>query len=175
MAGTDHFQLLFGVRRSVRYHSRRQAFFEGVDRWTSFALLLLGAGSVALVLRGIDGVAVLAGCSVAVLSGLKLVFAFGLRAGQHAQFVRDFVSIEKKLVADPSPETVQEAQSNRLDVEATEPPVMRVLDALCHNELLRAMGITDPDEQVPISRLQRLTANLVSWGEHSIAKAGGAV
>lgn len=172
MATTNHFELLFGVRRSIRYHSRRQGFYESVDRWTSFALLLLGSGSVALVLKDHDTGALLVGFAVAVLSGLKLVFGLGLKAAQHAQFVRDFTTIETKLVADSSEETILEAHSARLNVEAAEPPILRVLDALCHNELLRAMGINDPKERVRLSRFQQITANFISWGEHSIAKAG---
>ena len=39
---------------------------------------------------------------------------------------------------------------------------MRVLDALCHNELLVAMGYSDEKERVPLTWFQRLTANILT-------------
>lgn len=170
MANEEHFKLLFGVRRSVRYHSRRQAFYESVDRWTSFCLLLLGSGSVALAIEGSRAGSITVGLLVAVVSGLKLVFAFGLKASRHAQFVRDFTRLEEQLYEDDSEETVSAVTRERLAIEATEPPVMRVLDVVCHNELLRAMGNEDPKERVQLNWFQHLTANFFNFGERNLAK-----
>lgn len=170
MTNEKHFKLLFGVRRSIRYHSRRQAFYESVDRWTSFFLLLLGSGSVALAIQGSDSGMILVGTFVALLSGLKLVFAFGLKASRHAQFVRDFTRLEQQLCKDDSVETVSAVTQERLAIEATEPPVKRVLDVICHNELLRAMGIEDPKQRVQLNWFQYFTANLFNFGERNLAK-----
>ena len=100
--------LLFGVRRSIRYHSRRQAFFEGVNRWTDFLLLALGSGTVALAVQDRPSWILGLGLGVALVSSLKLVFAFGVKATQHAQFVRDFTLLEKRLSADASEEDGQD-------------------------------------------------------------------
>lgn len=172
MANKEHFKLLFGVRRSIRYHSRREAFYESVDRWTSFLLLLLGSGSVALAIQGSGSWMILVGSFVALLSGLKLVFAFGRKASRHAQFVRDFTRLEQQLCKDDSEETVSAVTHERLALEATEPPVKRVLDVICHNELLRAMGNEDPKERVQLNWFQYFTANFFDFGERNLAKGG---
>ncbi len=167
--------LLFGVRRSIRYHSRRQAFFERLDRWSAFVLLLLGSGAVASVLQDNKTWALIAGLGVTCVSGLNLVFGFGVRASRHAQFVKDFTRFETRLQDDDSDETVAAVAKERLGVEAAEPPVMRVLDVICHNELLTAMGYEGnilQQERVRLTRLQRLTANLFNWGEHRLIKGG---
>ena len=168
----EYDDLLFGVRRSIRYHSRRQAFFEGVNRWTNFLLLLLGSGTVALAVRDRPSWILGLGLGVALVSSLKLVFAFAVKATQHAQFVRDFTLLEKRLRADASEETVKAVTQERLDLEALEPPVMQVLDVLCHNDLLRAMGYTDEKEQVAVTWWQRQTAHFFNFGTHRLAKGG---
>ncbi len=175
MANEGFHELLFGVRRSIRYHSRRQAFFEGVDRCTDFILLLLGSGAVALALQDHKTFTLAAGFGVAGISGLKLVFSFGVKASRHAQFVKDFTRLEKQLHPGASDETVAAVAKERLDIEAAEPPVRRVLDVICHNELLVAMGYdakTLQQEWVRLTWFQRLTANLFNWGEHRLVKAG---
>ena len=95
------------------------------------------------------------GLGVALVSSLKLVFAFAVKATQHSQFVRDFTLLEKRLRTDASEETVMAVTQERLDLEALEPPVMQVLDVLCHNDLLRAMGYADESEQVAVTWWQR--------------------
>ena len=107
MSQTKHFNVLWGVRRSGRYHSRRRAFYESVERWFSLAFLLLGAGSVAFLLRGNDVVVLASSAAVSVLAGLNLAFAFGPKASRHEQFVKDFSRIERQLTANSSDATVR--------------------------------------------------------------------
>ena len=141
-----HIVLLFCVRRSIRYHSKRQAFYERLDRLSDFTLLLLGSGTVVLVLQEYPGMAVAAGFCVAFISSLRHVYSYGAKAGLHSRFVRDFTQLEKRLRADDSIDTVAAVEEERLEIESAEPPVMRALDVICHNELLVAMEI-DSDEQ----------------------------
>lgn len=172
MVSKDHSMLLFGIRRSVRYHSRRQAFYESADRWISFVLFILGSGSVALALQGHSGLLLTAGILIALISGVKLVPAVGQNASRHALLVGDFTRIERRLVGNTSDDAVRSATLERLEIEATEPPVLRVLDVICHNELLRAMGYDDPRERVKVSWFQRTASNFFDWREHTLAKGG---
>jgi len=172
MTSQNYDDLLFGVRRSIRYHSRRQAFFESVNLWTNFLLVLLGSGTVALATEDRYAVILGLGMSITLISSLKLVFAFGVKATRHAQFVRDFTLLERELCGDTSEIAVKTIIQKRLDLEAVEPPVMQLLDVLCHNELLRAMGSADEKEQVAVTRWQRWTAQLFNSGAHRLAKGG---
>jgi hypothetical protein len=54
-----------------------------------------------------------------------------------------------------------------LAIEADEPPILRVLDAICHNELLRAMGYPK-EREAQIAWYQRLLASFVDIREHAI-------
>ena len=74
---------------------------------------------------------------------------------------------------------LQEADGNRLEqVSAHCDPryrvstVMQVLDVLCHNDLLRAMGCADEKEKVAVTWWQRQTAHFFNFGTHRLAKGG---
>ncbi len=168
----EQHKLLCGVRRSIRYHARRQAFYESLDRWTTFALLLLGSGAMALLLLEHPAWVLGANFVMAFLAGLRLVFGIGAKAGIHARFVSDFTRLEKRLRASASAEEVAAVTRERLELEASEPPVMRVLDVICHNELLTAEGYQDPEERVDLAWWQYHTANLCNCGEHRLQKKG---
>ena len=60
-------------------------------------------------------------------------------------------------------------RGRRLEIEAGEPPPLRVLDAICHDELALAMGY-DENERVNVSRLQRLLADYVDFNAHKLEK-----
>ena len=158
----EYRDLLFGIRRSIRYHAKRQAFYEGWERWTTFLTLLLGSGTVALAVQKSSIGAAVVGFAVSVISGAKLVWAFGIKAGKHSQFVRDFTRLEKELRGDTSKETVLKVTHERLTIEADEPPQRQALSVLCHNELAQAMG-SSREEMYKVNPFRRLTANYYNW------------
>ena len=47
---TKHFKLLFGVRRSIRYHSRRQMFFDRFHKVTSGINIVFGSAALMTIL-----------------------------------------------------------------------------------------------------------------------------
>ena len=158
--------LLFGVRRSIRYHSRRRQFFERWHLMTSFLSVLLSSATVASLLTGQSMWGVVAAGIVTLLSALDLVVGTATRARNHHDLVRRFTDVEREMIgiAAPTVEDVARVTGERLAIEADEPPVKRVLDALCHNELARAMGY-DRSQFVPVRWWQRWLAQFVDVGD----------
>ncbi len=158
--------LLFGVRRSVRYHQRRRDFFE---RFHGFVLLGAAAGGIATIaafgsepLAALPTAVKLLPAAVVTLLALLDLFAGSMpKAGLHADLARRFIALERELVgqqAEPMMAALLEIERERLAIEADEPPIRRVLDTLCHNELWRAMGY--PESQItPVSFFQRVFAH----------------
>lgn len=68
---------------------------------------------------------------------------------------------------EPTPEDASRWVGERLDIEAEEPPPLRALDSICHNEVMRAMGYP-PDQLLRIGRLQRLFSQFFDFREHTI-------
>ena len=160
----DHHQL-FGVRRSVRYHVHRRRFFEFLTTATT-TISFLGATGVGIThyadLPGLDWWPVLFGGLVALVNALALAIGTSRMANLHADLARQFIDLESRF--DPTkPLTDEEYKkrvNERLAIEANVPPTKRLLDAMCHFELKRAMGYDGQPPKIPW--LRRLAAHLIS-------------
>lgn len=161
--------LLFGVRRSARYHSARRRFFHAWSRLLSFLSVLAGAGAVASLLAAAPGWVPMAVAGlVAVAQAAELVFDLSGKAMRHEGLYRDFVALEARIVSalgEPGgvdARRLADLNTERLRIEVGEPPVLRWLDVLCHNELAGAMGRRDSVHRV--GWLQRQLAQYVDLG-----------
>ncbi len=165
----QQYALLFDIRRSVRYHDRRRAFFERMHRVTG-ALTIVLAGGVLFELAGTGSPALWLQCfavAAAVLSAFDIVVGYAARANDHAALRVRFVSLEMKMLAgDLEEATWCGYRQERLAIERDEPPIYRALDLLCHNEMLRAEGfdpVVDPAHFSRLSAWQRLTSQFLHW------------
>lgn len=169
----EHWSLLFGVRRSVRYHIRRERWFDGVHNLGALAAAVSGSAAVASLLARLDPAPVTAAVAVTAVTGAcELVFGTAKAARRHNGLAREFISLEKDLVAAgdaPSEPCLRALQARRLDIEAREPPVLRVLDAICHDELVTALGIEDA-QRSNVGWWQRWCAPIVDLGAHRLRK-----
>ena len=164
--------LLFGVRRSVRYHMRRQRFFDRLDRVGALASLVAGSSTIVTLLASVDHRLVLAAAAATALAGASaVIFTPGLRARQHNDLAREFLGLERDMVraGDATSGRLAELTARRLEIEATEPPILRVLDAMCHNELLTALGV-DEGQRARVTRLQRWLANWADFRADRLRK-----
>lgn len=165
---SERHKLMFGVRRSIRYHSRRQGFFERLHIVTSFiALMFSSAATVALFGDDALGVAKWLAFIVTAAAAVDLVIGTAGKASTHAVLARRFIQLEMRLLDATSEEDLTAAQRERLAIESDEPPVMHVVDMICHNEMLREMGY-DQSHYAGIRWWHRLTANFTDLFENSV-------
>ena len=168
-------RLLFGVRRSWRYHERRRRFYERVQNLSTFVAFLFGTATVAGVLGAMpegspEWLVAVPALLVSFLSGIALVYRVSPKAWLHADLRRRFVDLEAEMESVRGrldEEALAKLRAQRLAIEADEPPALVVLDALCHNELWRAMG-RDSDLLLKVGWFQRLVAQLFDFREHTI-------
>lgn len=162
--------LLFGIRRSVRYHNRRRLFFDRFHKITVSLSLIFGSVTVSIALSQVARpvVSVFAAL-VAVFAAIDLVFDAPQFARIHNDLARRFIDLEREMVVLPSlsEEDIRNFTARRLEIEADEPPVLRVLNILCHNELMRAMGYAD-DLLVKISWPKRVLCHFCDLNDASI-------
>jgi hypothetical protein len=154
---------LFDVRRSIRYHDRRRAFFERAHRVTNVLTVLL-AGSVLFELAGSNGTAgwlLALGAVSAVLAATDMVVGYATQANLHQSLRARFVGLEIAMLSMGNDESAWRAHyQKRLEIERDEPPIYRALDLLCHNELCRAEGIA---QNIKVGCFERLTSQLHTW------------
>lgn len=172
----EYDDLLFAVRRSVRYHRHRERFLDRVHEFGALLIAVAGFATVATLLAELPARwtwVPLVTASVTGLAGAtELVFGPARAARRHDSLAVSFLALEKDLLRagrSLTPEVLVELQSRRLDLEVVEPPVYRVLDAVCHDELVTALGV-DPSQRSNVTRWQRLWRHCLDVGAHRIRK-----
>ncbi|MHB8123752.1 MAG: hypothetical protein ACYDG4_16565 [Desulfuromonadaceae bacterium] len=168
-AGARLYGLLFGIRRSIRYHSRRQMFFDSLYKWTQVLSLISGSATVAVVIAKYTDCAIWLAAMVAIFSAFNLIFGFSGSARLHNDLARRFSELEKRIIRDqnPSMESIASFEVDRLDIEMVEPPILKTLDLLCHNELCRALGYGE-EAMAKVGFWGRLFAQFFDLMNHKI-------
>ncbi|KQR90214.1 hypothetical protein ASG35_03110 [Burkholderia sp. Leaf177] len=160
--------MLFGIRRSIRYHQRRRAFYDRLDQISNALSLILGSAAIYGVLdKDAHAVAIAASMLVTVISAVNLILASSQRARGHFDLARRFSDLERQMLGAPVESTLLAAHAERLVIESDEPPKLSVLDCICHNELMRAEGYKTED-LAKITWWQRLFAPFVDIREDLI-------
>ena len=100
--------------------------------------------------------------AVAIIGALDLSVGTARKADHHGSLARQFIALEREFAhgRDLDDDEHERLVRERLRIEATEPTVLRLLDALCHYELLRSLGDENPAPRV--SWFRRLSAHWLS-------------
>ncbi|QBH98697.1 hypothetical protein EKN56_06430 [Limnobaculum zhutongyuii] len=151
--------LLFDIRRSVRYHNRRRAFYDRLDQLTNVIALVFGSATIYSVLtpQARNTWTVLSAASVTIFSAINLVVGSSQRARSHYDLAKRFFALEEEIiqVEKPTGKLLREMTTKRLSIEKDEPPVLRVLDCICYNEQVQAMAY-GREQMIKIGWWQRL-------------------
>jgi len=164
MNETQH-AMLMDIRRSIRYHDRRRAFFETMHRLTSVLTILL-AGSVLFDIAkpGVtaEWLVFISLCG-ALLAAFDMVISYSNHANMHRTLKVRFANLEILILTGGGTDEEWDGyQKERLLIECDEPPIYRALDTLCHNELAASLGNKDI---YPVSFIQRLTCQVFHWSD----------
>lgn len=134
--------LLFVVRRSRRYHLRREQSFSRLHLVVGFLTAVSGSATFATVLADLPAGLWLA-AATAIFGGCELVSQPFSRALTHRDLMQQFTRLEKDLQrrdAEITEALLQKLQIRRRDLEQKGPPPIRVIEAMCHNEEVVAGG-----------------------------------
>ncbi|MDE0343105.1 MAG: hypothetical protein OXK82_08055 [Deltaproteobacteria bacterium] len=166
--------LLFDVRRSVRYHMRRRRFYEGWNTVTVALAVIGGSSAAGAFFSKLDDatwVPAVVAAVVAVVGAIDMAVGTARHASHHGDLARQFIWLEARFshgraLSDDEHESLT---TDRLRIEATEPPVLRLLDMLCYFETMRALGDPKPHRRVPRWRL--FLAHILSQTEYALVLA----
>jgi hypothetical protein len=151
----------FGVKKSMRYHSRRRAALERWDNWTNWIVAVTGASAFAAIVGSGDHASTFAKVltfAVAAISLADVIFSFGARSRLHQDLYRRFaeLAVEVSLVETATSHDISRLRAKRLTIEADEPHVIDALERWCWNEEAEARG--QMDARQPLTGWQRLVA-----------------
>ncbi len=172
--GIEKHNLLFGVRRSIRYHNARRKFFDRCHKITTAISLIFGSAAIFTVLYNAGELYTIAAAAfVSVVAAIDLVVGNVDKARLHHDLSKRFIALEKEIISerDPTADDLSLWMATRLEIESEEPPVKRVLDVMMHNELLRAMDYDqDSGQYIRIGTTQRLFAQFFDLRQHTLRK-----
>lgn len=164
-------KLDFDVQRSIRYHTRRRQFFARMGSLIKVFTTIGGLGTVTTLLaKAGECWTLMYGTLAGVFSIIDLVIGTDRLATLHSDLCAQFIALQKEMILageEITQKKCSEFRARRLEIESQEPPVKHVLNAICHNELLRAQGYPN-SHQVRISNLQKLFAPFFDWREDLI-------
>ena len=157
--------VLVAARRSVRYHLRRVRFFDAWNRRIAVATLFSGTAVAATLIASAPvWIGIAFGGTVAALQAIDLLAGTAAKARLHSDLARSFIGLERELTLADTNAPVAPFIARRLDIEADEPPVLRWLDLLCHNEMSRS-EFGAKASLYEVSFIQRLFANWADLSE----------
>ena len=140
---TERCALLYKAWVQVRYHRRRQRFFDLIDKGTKGATLVLGASLFGKHLDWLPWAATL----ISAFGLLALVFGYGDRKQLHKELAEQAVglvaSIEEVTVPSMSPHGVAQWRSQYARFCAKAPPPLKTLTLLCEQEQSALDGYPD--------------------------------
>ena len=151
-------ELLFSVQMSIRYHSKRQGFFEGADQVSNFLLLVFSSAVVAAALKDWpDSTSIVIGIGIAATTSMRIAFRVARRAALHSYFVAEYTNLERELRYMDDEDEIASVWDSRLIIESEEPPTLINLSKVCHNEVIASQGL-DLSYILPLSKPQRFLA-----------------
>ncbi len=166
MTDTVYHNLHFGICRSIRYHTYRESFLRAAHNWFLFGAFML---SIYAVIEGHHAISV----ASAALLGFMLVFRVNEKALLHGELKQGFIQLQQQmersrnLQDDDLQGFLADITAQRLAIESREPQPLRVLDIVCHIEMMRAQG-NDPSEFPKVSWYQRLFKQLWDIRPHTL-------
>ena len=144
--------LLFGIGRSIRYHRKRSRFFEIVNSIILFFILILSSASALLLVgpqetnaKFDDWRAIFLGI-ITLGTAINLSFGIVAKISIHSKFAYLFRDLDRRIQIEKDRECeniLREFKNDRLRIESEEPPVLRVLNAICYNEESIASGMKE--------------------------------
>ncbi|MEI6985921.1 MAG: hypothetical protein WCK65_07325 [Rhodospirillaceae bacterium] len=167
----DLYKLDFAVHVSLRYHSRRRAWFDALHRLSMVLSAVGGSAALASVLTAGQSTAVpnslvlVVAMSVTAAGAFSVAFGFSERARVANDLYRRFAALARDIAAHQAPVAceLRKWRAERLLIEADEPSINSVINILCHNAEVGARGRQNEDEHIYwVHWFRRMCANLVS-------------
>lgn len=140
--------LHFDILRSMRYHKKRQAWFENLGIGFSITSLAFASAAFSAMQKWIPPEWAQVLVFVAALASFfSLILRPSERARKHADLHTSFSDLAKQISKpdDISPAELHGIRCQVLDIEKGEPKHSRALNSVCYDEIAESLGISaDP-------------------------------
>ncbi|HEY3910758.1 MAG TPA: hypothetical protein VGM07_12815 [Stellaceae bacterium] len=156
----------FAVHKSIRYHTKRRAFFDVMHRIAMLVAVVGGSAAFFALIGNKTGVGQIAALVVAIATALDLVFALPENAREHDKLAERFSDLAVELALAQSSAVddrrLAELKARRLAFEKGEPTALDALNVICHNEEAEARGY-GRDQIYHVGLGQKIFAQLITF------------
>ena len=149
----------------VRYHRHREHFLDRIHQIGAFLTVVAAFGTMATAVAELYEATILFALTTALVMVHELIHQTARKARIHSTLARNWIELEQKTRRARSKltkDTLIDLQWKRRQMEVNEAPPLQVLSAICHNEIVTAIGQPDT-ERTEITRMQRMLANLIDY------------
>ena len=157
--------LLFDVRCSMMYNSRRYSFYQNLDLFMLFIIFTF----LCYMLYDLQFGGPFKAYNLLILCGLCVAGFYSVSMKNlHYTLKNEFADLEIDIKLKKSADFGQ--LRTRLLIEKQEPPIHMALYLLCRNNLLISFGYTkqeNPEYFANISKFQKLTCQIFEWPDIS--------
>ncbi|GJL42318.1 MULTISPECIES: hypothetical protein [Enterobacter cloacae complex] len=167
--------ILFNIRKSARYHRKRQSFFSFLDSSCNFISLIFGSSLIYGVLtpHALDKWLFISAITITFVSASNLIGRFSQKARDHSDFAKQFINLECDMIEVDKEslraDQVSKFEKQKLRIEANEMPTLCIMDLICFNEVARLIEC-DPKEFIRIHWYQRLFSPFFDIRSHAAIK-----
>lgn len=163
---------LFHVRVSIRYHRRRRDFYQRRHALANAIIIIFSSTAVFSLLHDLNKwLSSLPGLIVTIVATFDFVFGTCSKISTHDNIVRRLLLIEEEIMIHTTSNngTYNKLLKDWQAIKKDEPDTLKVLTALCHNQIVRSMDCSD-DEQIPTTWIQRQLADFIDIRDHELKK-----
>lgn len=154
----------YRVELSIRYHRKRERFFALCDRWSKAVSLIAGTAAFSTLLPDARDKSI-AGLFVAIGAMPALVLSWSDKARLHADLAQKFLTLNAEIVRVGkrkfTEDQLNEWHAKVLGIEASEPPTLSVLEAICHNDIVDSFG--EPEKKINLTRSQKFFMHIFDF------------
>ena len=160
---TDFYKLSFAVRRSIRYHAKRRAWYDGLHSAAMVTAAIAGSTTFATIVAGSPEIAKWLALVVAIASVMDTMLNWPEKARTHDALYRRFHDLEQVINESDelSEKRLNKLQNQRLQIEVDEPTTIDALNIVCRNIQAQAQG-HPRSELTHIRWYQRLFCNILT-------------
>lgn len=155
-------EIVFKIEKSIRYHCSRKRFFIYLHNWTTFLATISGTATFAAVLAQTpQAIQLILASMTAIFSMADLIISSPAKAREYDDIARRFFALEKRMLQLKGTDLndLTQIEIDILDIESDEPPILRTLNAICHNEAIQALGLNQ-NAMVPVGCFQRICRHI---------------
>lgn len=130
-----HFSLLFQIGQNCRYHHKRFAFFNRLDKLNKIFTYIAGSSAVvSLLSKQYETISIILNLALLAFGAIDAFVGLNDKARDYFEFYQQYKRLNRQLKDAKTLDDLIAIEKAIDDIECNEPPILYVLSEICWNE-----------------------------------------